>query len=202
MLLSIMWLDRLRQNGYMNQLCAILQDIPSLTAEAAKEHPCMCYIITAPLGLHPPLVIFNKFLWVVAGDRTPAASDRNPAKVDRIPAKSPMDIPPLTAEAAKEHPGVLSCTCGSTPMDLLLNIFVFMCSTSMSNKLLMNYNDTVFLSLQDIWLQDILNDKISHCSSHVAGDANKCAVCVGESKWQLHCVTLGYIFSTPEILWL
>ncbi|KAG7985667.1 hypothetical protein I3843_03G038300 [Carya illinoinensis] len=32
------------------------QDIPSLTAEAAKEHPCVSYIITAPLGLHDLLV--------------------------------------------------------------------------------------------------------------------------------------------------
>ncbi|CAK9176148.1 unnamed protein product [Ilex paraguariensis] len=32
------------------------QDIPSLTAEAAKEHPGVSYIITAPLGLHDLLV--------------------------------------------------------------------------------------------------------------------------------------------------
>ncbi|KAG8635014.1 hypothetical protein MANES_17G115200v8 [Manihot esculenta] len=32
------------------------QDIPSLTAEAAKEHPGVSYIITAPLGLHELLV--------------------------------------------------------------------------------------------------------------------------------------------------
>ncbi|XP_030530984.1 sirohydrochlorin ferrochelatase, chloroplastic [Rhodamnia argentea] len=31
-------------------------DIPSLTAEAAKEHPGVSYIITAPLGLHELLV--------------------------------------------------------------------------------------------------------------------------------------------------
>ncbi|CAL1394333.1 unnamed protein product [Linum trigynum] len=32
------------------------QDIPSLTAEAAKEHPGVPYLITAPLGLHELLV--------------------------------------------------------------------------------------------------------------------------------------------------
>lgn len=32
------------------------QDIPSLTAEAAKGHPGVSYIITAPLGLHELLV--------------------------------------------------------------------------------------------------------------------------------------------------
>lgn len=33
------------------------QDIPSLTAEAAKEHPGVSYVITAPLGLHELLVV-------------------------------------------------------------------------------------------------------------------------------------------------
>ncbi|KAL6143244.1 hypothetical protein ACLB2K_053939 [Fragaria x ananassa] len=32
------------------------QDIPSLTAAAAKEHPGVSYMVTAPLGLHPLLV--------------------------------------------------------------------------------------------------------------------------------------------------
>ncbi|KAK6928373.1 Sirohydrochlorin cobaltochelatase CbiX-like [Dillenia turbinata] len=32
------------------------QDIPSLMAEAAKEHPGVSYVITAPLGLHELLV--------------------------------------------------------------------------------------------------------------------------------------------------
>lgn len=32
------------------------QDIPSLTAEAAKEHPGVSYMVTAPLGLHELLV--------------------------------------------------------------------------------------------------------------------------------------------------
>ncbi|XVF14065.1 hypothetical protein REPUB_Repub09cG0024600 [Reevesia pubescens] len=32
------------------------QDIPSLTADAAKDHPGISYIITAPLGLHELLV--------------------------------------------------------------------------------------------------------------------------------------------------
>lgn len=34
-----------------------LQDIPSLAAEAAREHPDVSYIITAPLGLHDLLVV-------------------------------------------------------------------------------------------------------------------------------------------------
>ncbi|CAN4082417.1 unnamed protein product [Withania somnifera] len=33
------------------------QDIPSLTAEVAKEHPGVSYVITAPLGLHELLVV-------------------------------------------------------------------------------------------------------------------------------------------------
>ncbi|WJX68272.1 sirohydrochlorin ferrochelatase [Trifolium repens] len=32
------------------------QDIPSLSAEAAKQHPGVSYIVTAPLGLHELLV--------------------------------------------------------------------------------------------------------------------------------------------------
>lgn len=35
----------------------VLQDIPSLTAEAAKEHLGVSYMITAPLGLHELLVV-------------------------------------------------------------------------------------------------------------------------------------------------
>jgi len=35
----------------------IMQDIPSLSAEAAKEHPDVSYIVTAPLGLHELLVV-------------------------------------------------------------------------------------------------------------------------------------------------
>lgn len=33
-----------------------LRDIPSLAAEAAKDHPGISYIVTAPLGLHELLV--------------------------------------------------------------------------------------------------------------------------------------------------
>lgn len=40
------------------RLCVISQDIPSLTAEAAKEHPGVSYIVSAPLGLHPLLVVW------------------------------------------------------------------------------------------------------------------------------------------------
>lgn len=49
----------------MHWFCAILQDIPSLTAEAAKEHPGVSYMVTAPLGLHELLVVCNVciFFW-------------------------------------------------------------------------------------------------------------------------------------------
>lgn len=38
-------------------IIVFLQDIPSLTAEAAKQHPGVPYLITAPLGLHELLVV-------------------------------------------------------------------------------------------------------------------------------------------------
>ncbi|OIW06658.1 hypothetical protein TanjilG_04052 [Lupinus angustifolius] len=49
------------------------QDIPSLSAEAAKDHPGVSYIVTAPLGLHHLLVDvmddrINHCLKHVAGD--------------------------------------------------------------------------------------------------------------------------------------
>ncbi|PRQ19684.1 putative sirohydrochlorin ferrochelatase [Rosa chinensis] len=65
-----------------------------------------------------------------------------------------QDIPSLTAEAAKEHPGV-------------------------------SYMVTAPLGLHPL-LVDVMNDRINHCLSHVAGDASECAVCVGTGKWQLH----------------
>ncbi|PRQ20427.1 putative sirohydrochlorin ferrochelatase [Rosa chinensis] len=98
MLLSILSLYRLRQNGYMHWLCAILPDSPSLTAEATKERPSMCYIVTAPLGLHRILVD----LWY------------------------------------------------------------------------------------DWGVSDVVNDRINHCLSHVARDADECALCFGTSKCWLH----------------
>lgn len=50
-----------------------LQDIPSLTAEAAKDHPGVPYLITAPLGHHELLVdvvddIIHHCISHVAGD--------------------------------------------------------------------------------------------------------------------------------------
>ncbi|CAN6574990.1 unnamed protein product [Malus baccata var. baccata] len=65
-----------------------------------------------------------------------------------------QDIPSLTAEAAKEHPGV-------------------------------SYIVTAPLGLHHL-LVDVLNDRINHCISHVAGDAEECAVCAGTNKCQLH----------------
>ncbi|XP_009334112.2 sirohydrochlorin ferrochelatase, chloroplastic-like [Pyrus x bretschneideri] len=64
------------------------------------------------------------------------------------------DIPSLTAEAAKEHPGV-------------------------------SHIVTAPLGLHHL-LVDVLNDRINHCISHVAGDAEECAVCAGTNKCQLH----------------
>ena len=47
---------------YNKLITFFLQDIPSLTAEAAKEHPGVSYIITAPLGLHELLVVKKSIL--------------------------------------------------------------------------------------------------------------------------------------------
>ncbi|KAK9119773.1 hypothetical protein Scep_017866 [Stephania cephalantha] len=49
------------------------QDIPQLTAEAAKEHPGVSYMITAPIGLHEQMVdvvndTINRCLSHVEGD--------------------------------------------------------------------------------------------------------------------------------------
>ncbi|GLJ20766.1 hypothetical protein SUGI_0378410 [Cryptomeria japonica] len=38
------------------------QDIPALAAEAAKEHPGIPYIVTAPLGLHELMVVSNDLI--------------------------------------------------------------------------------------------------------------------------------------------
>ncbi|ONI19656.1 hypothetical protein PRUPE_3G289700 [Prunus persica] len=65
-----------------------------------------------------------------------------------------QDIPSLTAEAAKEHPGVSSIV-------------------------------TAPLGLHQL-LVDVLNDRINHGFSHIAGDAEECSVCVGTNKCQLH----------------
>ncbi|KAJ6427429.1 hypothetical protein OIU84_022931 [Salix udensis] len=64
------------------------------------------------------------------------------------------DIPSLTAEAAKEHPGV-------------------------------SYIITAPLGLHEL-LVDVVNDRINYCLSHIDGDANECAVCVGTSKCKLY----------------
>ncbi|PWA85521.1 cobalamin (vitamin B12) biosynthesis CbiX [Artemisia annua] len=65
-----------------------------------------------------------------------------------------QDIPSLTAEAAKDYPGV-------------------------------SYMVTAPLGLHPL-LVDVLDDRIKHCVSHVAGDAEECAVCAGTGKCQLH----------------
>ncbi|KAI3997697.1 hypothetical protein MKX01_040670 [Papaver californicum] len=45
-----------------------------------------------------------------------------------------------------------------------------------------------FLSPGRHWKQDVVNDRIKHCISHVAGDAEECAVCVGTGKCRLYLV--------------
>ncbi|KAM7267915.1 hypothetical protein ACFE04_010081 [Oxalis oulophora] len=65
-----------------------------------------------------------------------------------------QDIPSLTAEAAKDHPGV-------------------------------SYIITAPLGLHEK-LVDVVNDRINHCLSHVAGDADACAVCAGTDKCRLN----------------
>ncbi|XP_042408254.1 sirohydrochlorin ferrochelatase, chloroplastic-like isoform X6 [Zingiber officinale] len=36
------------------------------------------------------------------------------------------------------------------------------------------------------WLQDVMNDRIKYCLSHVAGDADECSVCAGTGKCRLY----------------
>lgn len=35
-------------------------------------------------------------------------------------------------------------------------------------------------------LQDVVNDRLNHCLSHVAGDADECAACAGTNKCRLY----------------
>ncbi|KAI3813142.1 hypothetical protein L1987_17858 [Smallanthus sonchifolius] len=65
-----------------------------------------------------------------------------------------QDIPSLTAEAAKDHPGV-------------------------------SYMITAPLGLHPL-LVDVVDDRIKHCLSHVAGDADECTVCAGTGKCHLY----------------
>ncbi|XP_058182060.1 sirohydrochlorin ferrochelatase, chloroplastic [Rhododendron vialii] len=64
------------------------------------------------------------------------------------------DIPSLTADAAKEQPGV-------------------------------SYVITAPLGLHQL-LVDVVNDRIKHCLSHVAGIAEECSVCAGTGKCRLY----------------
>ncbi|KAK6129337.1 hypothetical protein DH2020_036910 [Rehmannia glutinosa] len=65
-----------------------------------------------------------------------------------------QDIPSLTAEAAKEHPGV-------------------------------SYLITAPLGLHEL-LVDVVNDRITYCLSHVAGEEDECSVCAGTGKCRLY----------------
>ncbi|KAJ4961809.1 hypothetical protein NE237_021719 [Protea cynaroides] len=64
------------------------------------------------------------------------------------------DIPSLTAEAAKEHPGI-------------------------------SYIVTAPLGLHEK-IVDVVNDRIKHCLSHVAGDADECAACSGTGRCRFY----------------
>ncbi|KAK4488506.1 hypothetical protein RD792_004270 [Penstemon davidsonii] len=65
-----------------------------------------------------------------------------------------QDIPSLTAEAAKEHPSV-------------------------------SYVITAPLGLHEL-LVDVVNDRINHCLSHVAGEVDECSVCAGTGKCRVY----------------
>ncbi|KAJ4841172.1 hypothetical protein Tsubulata_051119, partial [Turnera subulata] len=65
-----------------------------------------------------------------------------------------QDIPSLTAEAAKDHPGVS---------------FIVAAPLGLHESLV-----------------DVVNDRIKYCLSHVAGDAEECAVCAGTDKCKLY----------------
>ncbi|KAE9451364.1 hypothetical protein C3L33_16774, partial [Rhododendron williamsianum] len=69
------------------------------------------------------------------------------------------DIPSLTADAAKEHPGVSYVITAPLGLHQLLVVLV---------------------------LQDVVNDRIKHCLSHVAGIEEECSVCAGTGKCRLY----------------
>ncbi|WOL09331.1 sirohydrochlorin ferrochelatase, chloroplastic-like isoform X1 [Canna indica] len=48
-----------------------------------------------------------------------------------------------------------------------------------------SYVITAPLGLHEL-LVDVMNDRIKHCLSHVAGDADECSVCIGTGKCQLY----------------
>ncbi|RZR77760.1 hypothetical protein BHM03_00002932 [Ensete ventricosum] len=65
-----------------------------------------------------------------------------------------QDIPSLVADASKEHSGI-------------------------------SYVITAPLGLHEL-LVDVVNDRINHCLSHVAGDADECTACAGTGKCSLY----------------
>ncbi|KAL3833137.1 hypothetical protein ACJIZ3_007873 [Penstemon smallii] len=81
-----------------------------------------------------------------------------------------QDIPSLTAEAAKEHPGV-------------------------------SYVVTAPLGLHEL-LVDVVNDRINHCLSHVAGEVDECSVCAGTGKCRVYNFSgkLGFLWLPPSPL--
>ncbi|XP_031286612.1 sirohydrochlorin ferrochelatase, chloroplastic-like [Pistacia vera] len=48
-----------------------------------------------------------------------------------------------------------------------------------------SYMVTAPLGLHEL-LVDVVNDRLNHCLSHVAGDADECAVCDGTNKCRLY----------------
>uniref|UniRef100_A0A804JUG8 Sirohydrochlorin ferrochelatase n=1 Tax=Musa acuminata subsp. malaccensis TaxID=214687 RepID=A0A804JUG8_MUSAM len=65
-----------------------------------------------------------------------------------------QDIPSLVADASKEHSGI-------------------------------SYVITAPLGLHGL-LVDVVNDRINHCLSHVAGDADECTACAGTGKCRIY----------------
>lgn len=60
---------------------------------------------------------------------------------------------------------------------------VLLSSQNIDNDLGQKARTTPNLKLK---MQDILNDRIKHCLSHVAGNADECSVCAGTGKCRLY----------------
>ncbi|KAI3963240.1 hypothetical protein MKX01_030370, partial [Papaver californicum] len=106
-----------------------------------------------------------------------------------------QDIPSLTAEASKEHPGVtymITPHLGLHGQIVVCSFFIiYFCLILASYRL--KASKLVFLVVlipyvSQIHEKDLMNDRIKHCIRHVAGDAEERAVCVGTGKCRLYHV--------------
>lgn len=97
-----------------------------------------------------------------------------------------QDIPSLTAEAAKDHPGISYII--TAPLGLHEQLVVgiskvyFLNSIGQKKAKVINDNGKVLYLLVLVCWQDVVNDRISHCLSHAAGVAEECEVCAGTGK--------------------